>query len=1022
MLLRTWPALARLLLLACLAGMTLVPGASPRRAGAQTLPPPVGVGYRWVGTWTGVPPRPGPGRFGDAADISSAPDGTVYVLDRAQNALHVIDPAGHPRAWWPYPAGEDSDGGTWRWMRLDVGSDGRPYVLARGTFPAPPPTMTVVRYRVDVLSLDGTVQARHALGSVAPERYVDLAVRADQRVFLTHTSGNVARLGTFGIEVLAPDGTHAALPIGAAPLTIPLTLDVGADGTIYVVDQFPHSAVPPGPGKVDGVAVFDPDGTYRRTIQFTGAMDVAVGAAGLFVSKDNEIYRLEDTELLYGGPTVQKNPYRLTSLGVPSMFSLDVPVSGGGPLRAAMTHCSFQGILSLDVTGHPSGPIQPTFAGALDLPSLRGPVYPLRIDAGRQLALLQGRFEPAAGPDLPPAPFFSQLYSPDPQTVQHWGPDGTLLGQMGTCGVWNAPLGVADLAVDGGDVYTIDAHSITRRPDDHAPDWQRYGLEFLDDPLALPHLTAVAADGGRVAALDVGAQTVLVLDAAGELVGSWSYANLWDEVDSARPIPVDIALAGSRLVLAHGGLPLIAVFDLDRPGTTLREMLSHSQVTETPIRAAAVGPTGEILVLATDGWVYRYRADRHEPDSQIQIETAWPLPDAGVSARDIAVDDTGRVYVTWVDAAEPGGEALNLSQHVDIRRAGVWAFEPFTAIDSAAGVRLDNPDCVKRADKAIDPQAIRLGEAITVTLRVDGACRGAYKPLQLAIVFNTAKQMNNDNAIDRAKSAVISLVKQLDPDHTNVSLMTFADQARLDVPFAGPPQGGLDAGHVAATVASLEASEEGTDLAGALELARAELARVRGDGGIGQAVLVVTDGGPLAAGDDPTAAAADLRADGVALYAEVHPPVGLEEADLDGLVALVGDKERIFTTYTPEAIDAQHDALAIYTPSTRLPFDSVRIADVLPANIRYVAASAEPPAAYDPATRTLTWEALPADQASVTVRYRIEPLNYGSWLPVALHGTAATGTGEPIATFPIPIARVRGAGEAFLPIGRLNVR
>lgn len=327
-----------------------------------------------------------------------------------------------------------------------------------------------------------------------------------------------------------------------------------------------------------------------------------------------------------------------------------------------------------------------------------------------------------------------------------------------------------------------------------------------------------------------------------------------------------------------------------------------------------------------------------------------------------------------------------------------------------------------RADKAISPQAIDLGEAITVTLRVDGACQGEHRPLQLVVVFNIAKQMNNDNALDRAKSAVIALLDRLRPVDTDVALIAFAERARLDLPFAGEQRGGYDAGRVAATVASLEATEEGTDLAGALELAQSELARVKRDDSIRQAVLIVTDGGPLATGDDPTSAAADLRTDGVALYAEIHPPVGLAEADLDGLVALVDGKDQLFTTYTPEAIDAQFDTLASYSPAAQLPFDRVSISDELPANMRYVAASAEPPAAYDLATRTLRWEALPADEASATVRYRLEPLAFGSWLPVGVRGTASTGGGDLGARFPIPVARVRGAGEAFLPIARLNVR
>lgn len=1018
--LRASPAVVRPLVLACLAAVAFALRSEPAPAGAQTTPPPVGVGYRLVDTWTDVPPRPGPGRFGDAADISSAPDGTVYVLDRAQNALHVLGPDGTARVWWPYPVGEDGDGGAWRWLRLDVGFDGRPHLLARGSFAVEPPGTPVVRYRVDILAADGSVAARRDLGTVTPERYVDLAVRSDGRVYLTRTSGNVARFGTHAIEVLAPDGTHGPLALEPSPLTIPLALDVAADGTLYVVDQFPHSSMPPGPGKVDGVAVFGPDGAYQRTIQFTGAMDVAVGPAGIFVSKDNEVYGLGerpgDHRMLYGGPTVQKNPYRLTALGVPSMFSLDVPPNGG-PLRASMTHCSFQGVLAFDLSGGGRGPVEPTFSGALDLPSLRGPIYPLRMDAGARVALLQGRFEPATGPGLPVAPFFSQLYTADPQTVQHWAPDGSLLGQMGTCGVWNAPLGVSDLAVDGDDIYTIDAQSITRRPDDRVPLWRQYALAFLDDPLALPHLTAVAADGGRVAVLDAGSRSVLLLDAAGELVGAWSSA------DVSLGIPTDIGLAGSRLIVSYDGSSRFETFDLDLPGASLSDLLAGGAVTPAPIRAAAIGPTGEVVALGTDGWVYRYRADDLRVDGRVDPETAWPLPDSGASARDIAVDDAGRVHVAWVDASEPVSETLNLDQHIDIRRGGVWVYQPFPAVDSAAGVGLDDPECITRADKAIEPQAIRLGETLEVKLRVDGTCRGERRPLQLAIVINTSKQMNNDNGLDRAKAAVIALLGRLSGYQSDmgVTLVSFSDQARLDVPFTNSSPRGHYLSEVAAAVASLDVAE-GTDLAGALELAGQELARVKGDDtAVRQAVLMVTDGGEMDAGDDPTAAAAALRAAGVTLYAEVHPYFTLRAADLAGLTALVGGEDQLFTTFTPEAIDRQLDVLTAYAPSTRLPFETVDIRDQLPQTMRYVEGSAVPPATYDAAARELRWEGVAADQASVALRYRVEPLTYGSWLPVGLRGGVDADGGH-LADFPIPAARVRGVGEVLLPVARVGVR
>lgn len=94
------------------------------------------------------------------------------------------------------------------------------------------------------------------LGTVSPERYVDVAARADGRLYLVRTDGNVASRGdiSYGIDVFSASGEKLET-LTPPQFTIPLTLDLAPDGSLYVVDQFPRTGQTPTPGEVDGVAV-----------------------------------------------------------------------------------------------------------------------------------------------------------------------------------------------------------------------------------------------------------------------------------------------------------------------------------------------------------------------------------------------------------------------------------------------------------------------------------------------------------------------------------------------------------------------------------------------------------------------------------------------------------------------------------------------------------------------------------------------------------------------------------------------
>ncbi|MFN8423817.1 MAG: hypothetical protein U0470_10720 [Anaerolineae bacterium] len=111
-------------------------------------------------------------------------------------------------------------------------------------------------------------------------------------------------------------------------------------------------------------------------------------------------------------------------------------VLGPDAVAAAVDHCTWQGVLWIDRLGRrPDAPWR--LAGALDAPALAGPVAPLRVAAGRDVALLEAPFEAtqprADGFDDSPALPVPPGEAPATQAVQAWTAAGALTHELGHC-------------------------------------------------------------------------------------------------------------------------------------------------------------------------------------------------------------------------------------------------------------------------------------------------------------------------------------------------------------------------------------------------------------------------------------------------------------------------------------------------------------------------------------------------------------------------------------------------------------
>lgn len=1006
-----------------------------------------GIAYRLVDTWSDRPWSPAAGRYGHIADVSSGPDGTVYVLDNRTVGgraamLHVLRPDGTPLRWLPLPDEPDVAEPPVPY-RLDVGADGRLYVLSMSQRDL----NGRIVYLVDRLRPDATLESRLRLPLQPPRGYADIAVSDGGRVYLSRLGATQwcyepgappprnlpGEVPSYAIDILEPSGQVTVLT--PAELAVPLSLDVDADGTVIVVNHvIPRCSPGGGPGDpgdppvpsgapgwpwwaramaaaatpaagqaatgqavalqapepIAGLLVLGADDAVDGTIPWSSAEDVAVGPAGRFVSRNSEIYALRPgaeagglgavEELpLYAGPT--DRVYAQLFLGH-RVLSLDVP-RRGGVLMAAMNHCSFQGTLRFDTPT--ARPAEPALVGALDSPELEGPAFPIRIAAAETLRVLLGRMNILG--TRPHQSYHSIEIDAENQTAQRWTTDGRLSDQIGLCSGSESWL-VRDVAADGDDSYAVDPSFLQRRPDARLPAWSYWGGD-LDAADAEPFFTAVGADAGRAAVLDVGRGRVHVVGRDGAAHAVWPAA------PDGATVPVDIALRGTRVYLADAARGRITVRDL--AGAEVGAFDTHDGAS-----AVAVDRAGDVYVLGRGGWAYRYRPDG-------VLVAAWPMPVRDRIPLDIAVDDGGRVFVNFIRLGVQGDGRWG--QGVRVHEGGVWVFAPAAA---PASPPPPADACLGVPDKFASPRRIPLGDTVQVTLTVVGRCPGRGHPADIMLVFDTSRSMGYESGLDRAKETALAILGTLDASSVRVGLATFDDAPTLVAPLSG------DIARVRTAVAGLRAGGD-TQLAGALAAVRLQL----GDApvpGRQRLALLFTDG--VVKDRDTLAlvqAGEELRAAEIALHAFVFPSWELQTEHLEVLARLVQYPGTLLHV-DPDAREVQKVAadLVGYRPEA-VAFRDLTVVDRIPANMRYVERSASPSATYDAAAHALTWRGIRNQPAGETLRlrYLLEPLEVGTWptnIDARAPYTDALGAAGEL-VFPIPAVEVyRPLRKLYLPL------
>lgn len=542
--------------------------------------------------------------------------------------------------------------------------------------------------------------------------------------------------------------------------------------------------------------------------------------------------------------------------------------------------------------------------------------------------------------------------------VQRFAPDGSNLGQV-------AGLDAAAAAADAqGALFVTDGGLLQA----FAPaDW-RSGRPAAQ--WALP-VAPGAADANTVAlAVDPLRGGVLALDAAGAAVRHFSAAGARGTelplggLTLGATIWADMAVAadGTVYVLDRG---LDAVHALS-PGGPPRTVRLNGRA-----RRLAVGPGGPIFTLQRDGWVRRL--DGAGTVSAAFDATRFDLAPAS-SPSDLGVTAAGEVLV-----ADRAADAITVFRWDD-------AAAPAEPPERGA-------QCRYYPAKAASPAELMLGQELEVRLTVRGGCGSepAAEPLDILLVLDRSGSMAGER-LRLAKSAALGFVAEVDMSVTRIGVVSFHDSARLEVGLTA------DSARVRRAIAGLEA-EGGTRVHAGLAEARAELGR-RGRREARPVFVVLSDGGSDL--EDARREAALARERGVEIFA-----VGIQAWDAL-MRAVADDDEHYFRADSARFLFDIFGRIAERV-TTSILFRAVEVTDRLPANMAYVAGSAEPAAAWDAASRTLRWSLTDVPFTGFALRYAVVPTHAGRW-PVNEAAWADFQDGFGAAgrlDFPVPDVTVR---------------
>lgn len=321
--------------------------------------------------------------------------------------------------------------------------------------------------------------------------------------------------------------------------------------------------------------------------------------------------------------------------------------------------------------------------------------------------------------------------------------------------------------------------------------------------------------------------------------------------------------------------------------------------------------------------------------------------------------------------------------------------------------------CAPAVDKTAAPARIPLGEAVTVTLQLGGACPARDRKADVVLVVDRSNSMARDGKLEATKAAAHALIDAMDTRLVQIGVVAF-DEAVETMAVLTTDRAAL---HQAIDDI---AYAPGTNLVDGLDAGRRLLASAAHRLDATPVIVFMTDGRhrvrtPPIEAIDPVIAA--VRAAGIETYT-----VGLgTDVDAALLARIADDPSKYYQSPTPAELTAIYLEIVGRIEASVL-FQTVTLVDRLPANMTFEPGSARPIApAVSADGRTLTWTLAGVPLAGLALTYRVRPTEAGTH-PTNVEAVAGARDGlgaDHRLVFPVPTVLVTAPEEGAQCVCRI---
>ncbi len=478
---------------------------------------------------------------------------------------------------------------------------------------------------------------------------------------------------------------------------------------------------------------------------------------------------------------------------------------------------------------------------------------------------------------------------------------------------------------------------------------------------------------GRVFALDALRNRLQPVDAMGNpappvAIQGVGNGAVWADLDRAAD--------GSLLALDRAGRRLHL---LASDGGQRRLDLAESA------RRIAAGPGGRLFTLDRDGWVRRYAIDGAAPVLEAAFDATRFDRAQATSPADLAVAADGSVLVA--------DRAAHLISH--FRPEGGSAPPPV----------IEESGCRSFPGMTAAPSSVTLGEQVAVRLSLRGGCGskvgGATR--DIVLVLDHSASMAGDK-MDSLRAAALNFVAEVDLSRSRVGVVVFSDEGRVIQPLTAD----IDALERSLSGIQTASPDKVTAIDRGLREGREHL-RQRGRAGVPGVIILISDGGSDY--DQAVNEADQAKAAGIEIFS-----IGIQ-AWQRLMRAIATDADHAFAIESGRFLYGVFERIAGSLTAFTL-YQRITVTDLLPADFDLIAGSVQPPAAWDPAARSLAWQLDGVLPTGFVLSYRLLPRRTGPDQATSLgaRGDYLDGFGRPgRVDFTPPRIEVRGPTATPLP-------